>query len=1214
MRKNILAGLLLASLPALAQFTTVSDVLRYGNGSLASGTLRITSPQMLTVGLVQIVPATHTVNLTNGIVNVQLYPNDTSLPAGTSYRVEYVLLNGRRWVEIWVIPTGGPFTIAQVRVSTIPSTTPFVPLIQISPVSAAKGDLIVFGTGSWALLHAGANNQCLVVDTSQTLGLKWSSCGSGGGGGIVTLNGQTGPTVTLQVGSGGSDFNIAQAANVITLNIPTASATFRGLLSTTDWTRFDANLSTCPTCELLSNKDAASGYAGLTSSTKLKLSEGQEVWALSDLSDISGTTGSGTIAVLQISPTIDGTLTVGNGAGNDHFSLIPETSNPTCAAGNYFIWGNSTDLKLKKCENGSITDLDTSGGSPAFSAIASGTSNNLFVMGSGGSLSTSGSGVVDANRFKGNTVVALLDGGTAANLSATGGSGQVLRQSTTGAAVTVAKIAAGDLSDGVSGSGPVVLSTSASLTTPTLTLPVITNYSSATHDHQSAAGGGALAVAAITSGVFAKARQHAATVYSDQANTYTAGMVQILTPSASIAGIRLASLSGQPSSPVSGDLNNNAGALEFYTGAAWQRMPPASRSIATTSPLSGGGDLSADRTHSLAGLSNLGTANYIVGVNSGASAWEYKQLVQGANVTITHGANSVTIAASGSGSGHLIKDEGSSLTARANLNFIGGGITCADNAGTTTTDCSVPGGTAGSLPYRQTFSAQTSVTLTHSMASNAVIVQCFDAGSPPAALNWATLSLTDTNNATVTFSSAQSGECHVHNGAGGGAYAADFSAATTWTVTNATHQLASADLIAQVYSDDGTSYHALLPASIDINKSTFTVTITWGSNQAGHLVLLKSGGSGGSGGGGTPGLADPGSNGIVVRTATNVTTARTLAGTANEVAISNGSGVSGNPTFSIDAIFRIGGHTATQPNKTGALASIPATCTIGDTYFASDVTAGQNLYGCSATNTWTLEGDGGGGGGGASFPSQLRCDVVRTSATVLTILGGATASTPCILGGFTFTASATFTRSAGAETITARIYVDDVGTLTVGHNGTDGNYTCSGCVKTPAITSSPFTSVKVTRWNLTAGTWDATGTDERSWLQPGVLPVCGTGLNCADSGAKRTMSISASVATFGFTTTTFSTTPTFTATTSHQFFFITLTGNVSSSSLTGASAGGMITLKVCQDATGSRTFAFPTNFHGATTIGSTASRCNIQQFAFDGVDAWAAAAGQINVL
>lgn len=47
------------------------------------------------------------------------------------------------------------------------------------------------------------------------------------------------------------------------------------------------------------------------------------------------------------------------------------------------------------------------------------------------------------------------------------------------------------------------------------------------------------------------------------------------------------------------------------------------------------------------GLTSIGTANQILGVNSGATGLEYKTLTQGTGITITHGANSVTIAATG---------------------------------------------------------------------------------------------------------------------------------------------------------------------------------------------------------------------------------------------------------------------------------------------------------------------------------------------------------------------------------------------------------------------------------------------------------------------------------------------------------------------------------------------------------------------------------------
>lgn len=47
------------------------------------------------------------------------------------------------------------------------------------------------------------------------------------------------------------------------------------------------------------------------------------------------------------------------------------------------------------------------------------------------------------------------------------------------------------------------------------------------------------------------------------------------------------------------------------------------------------------------GLTAIGTANQVLGVNSGATALEYKTLTAGSNVSITHGVGTVTIAATG---------------------------------------------------------------------------------------------------------------------------------------------------------------------------------------------------------------------------------------------------------------------------------------------------------------------------------------------------------------------------------------------------------------------------------------------------------------------------------------------------------------------------------------------------------------------------------------
>lgn len=43
--------------------------------------------------------------------------------------------------------------------------------------------------------------------------------------------------------------------------------------------------------------------------------------------------------------------------------------------------------------------------------------------------------------------------------------------------------------------------------------------------------------------------------------------------------------------------------------------------------------------------------------------------------------------------------------------------------------------------------------------------------------------------------------------------------------------------------------------------------------------------------------------------------------------------------------------------------SLPATCVVGDLYFKSNATAGQNIYECQTTNTWTQQLNSGGGSG-----------------------------------------------------------------------------------------------------------------------------------------------------------------------------------------------------------------------------------------------------------
>lgn len=93
----------------------------------------------------------------------------------------------------------------------------------------------------------------------------------------------------------------------------------------------------------------------------------------------------------------------------------------------------------------------------------------------------------------------------------------------------------------------------------------------------------------------------------------------------------------------------------------------------------------------------------------------------------------------------------------------------------------------------------------------------------------------------------------------------------------------------------------------------------------------------------------------------------------------------------------------------------------------------------------------------------------------------------------------------------------------------------------------------------------------------------------------------------GKVTTSFTGTPTFTPTSQICIVQITLGGNVSSSTFNAASisANAFILMQIIQDATGGRTFVFPTNFLNAGGVGSAANQTTFQLFYWDGTNCYA---------
>jgi len=123
----------------------------------------------------------------------------------------------------------------------------------------------------------------------------------------------------------------------------------------------------------------------------------------------------------------------------------------------------------------------------------------------------------------------------------------------------------------------------------------------------------------------------------------------------------------------------------------------------------------------------------------------------------------------------------------------------------------------------------------------------------------------------------------------------------------------------------------------------------------------------------------------------------------------------------------------------GLAASRPATCSVSQLYFATDATAGCNLYECSSTNTWTQQSCGGGGGG----------DTITTPNGTLTVGGTPTNTTLDVAG------SAGMILAGTTPALTRTPTLGDAthsGTLTE-YNGASGAFTtwASGAISSSIV-------------------------------------------------------------------------------------------------------------------------------------------------------------------
>jgi len=248
------------------------------------------------------------------------------------------------------------------------------------------------------------------------------------------------------------------------------------------------------------------------------------------------------------------------------------------------------------------------------------------------------------------------------------------------------------------------------------------------------------------------------------------------------------------------------------------------------------------------------------------------------------------------------------------------------------------------------------------------------------------------------------------------------------------------------------------------------------------------------------------------------------------------------------------GAVSTRPFKTGA--TLPATCTTGESFFKSNAAAGQNLYGCTAANTWialsgsltntgvtagiygtsgsvaqiTVDAQGritaaadvavSGGGGGISLPGVggqagrfltnngtgalwqdfSTSDVKDCSAT---LAGGVLTAAACAARNGNLDVSApACTLSLTGVSASGAVYgfVSGSGLFTVGHNSA-ATLDCAGWTVATGVTSFPDDALPLFTASFSSNSWTVGGVTPSRRLVGRDAYAAGDGLSSSNSSA-----------------------------------------------------------------------------------------------------------------
>jgi hypothetical protein len=176
--------------------------------------------------------------------NLETYFSANSGGGSPTFYVELYKYNGTTFTLI-ATSSGTPELIAFGTNINPYFTTLAVPETVLALTDRLALRYYVTHSGRTITLHTEDNHLCQVITTFTT--------------GLTALNGLTTQVQFFAVGTSGTDFAISSATDTHTFNLPTASATNRGALSSADWTTFNNKTSNLGTVTSVGLSSATSG-------------------------------------------------------------------------------------------------------------------------------------------------------------------------------------------------------------------------------------------------------------------------------------------------------------------------------------------------------------------------------------------------------------------------------------------------------------------------------------------------------------------------------------------------------------------------------------------------------------------------------------------------------------------------------------------------------------------------------------------------------------------------------------------------------------------------------------------------------------------------------------------------------------------------------------------------------------------------------------------